>query len=68
LRRPKLSSKEVKCLMMMMLMMMMMVKKKKCFVFDLSNCFVLQTNGFYVLTKYTFDGFTIKFQNNVLRT
>jgi hypothetical protein len=38
------------------------------FMFDLSNCFFLQTIGLSVLTKYTFDNFTIKFQNNVFRT
>lgn len=32
------------------------------------NLFALQTNGFSVLTRYTFDNFVIKFQNNVLRT
>jgi hypothetical protein len=37
-------------------------------MFDLFNCFVLQTVGFSVFTKYTFDNFIIKFQNNVVRT
>jgi hypothetical protein len=38
------------------------------FMFDLSNCFVLQNIGLPVLTKYAFDTFVIKFQNNVFRT
>ena len=37
-------------------------------MFGLFNCFVLQTVGLSVLTKYTFDNFMIKFQNNVFRT
>jgi hypothetical protein len=37
-------------------------------MFDLANCFVLQTSGLSVVTKCTFDSFVIKFQNNVLRT
>jgi hypothetical protein len=37
-------------------------------MFDLFNCFVLQTVGVSVLTKYTFDNFMIKFQNHVFRT
>jgi hypothetical protein len=37
-------------------------------MFDLSNCFVLQTTGLPVLTKYTFDNFIIIFQNNVFGT
>jgi hypothetical protein len=36
-------------------------------MFDLFNCFVFQTIGLSVLTKYTFDNFIIKFQNNVLK-
>jgi hypothetical protein len=37
-------------------------------MFDLFNCFVLQAIGLSVLTKYTYDNFIIKFQNNVFRT
>jgi hypothetical protein len=37
-------------------------------VFDLFNCFVLQTTGVSDLTKYTVDNFIIKSQNNVFRT
>jgi hypothetical protein len=36
-------------------------------MFDLSNCFVLQTIGLSVLTKYEFGNFIIKFQNNIFR-
>ena len=36
-----------------------------CFMFELFNCFFLQTIGLSVLTEYTFDNFIIKFQNNV---
>jgi hypothetical protein len=37
-------------------------------MFDLCNCFVLQTTEISVLTKYTFESFIIKFQNNVFIT
>jgi hypothetical protein len=36
-------------------------------MFDLSNCFVLQNIGLPVLTKYAFDNFVIKCQNNEFR-
>jgi hypothetical protein len=35
-------------------------------MFDLFNCFVLQTIGLSVLTKYTYGNFIKKFQTNVL--
>jgi hypothetical protein len=37
-------------------------------MFDLFDCFVLQTIGLSVLTKYTYGNFIIKFQTNVFRT
>jgi hypothetical protein len=37
-------------------------------MFDVFNCFVLQTIGFSVLTKYTYGNFIITFQTNVFRT
>jgi hypothetical protein len=37
-------------------------------MFDLFDCFVLQTIGVSVLTKYIFDNVIIKFKNNVFRT
>jgi hypothetical protein len=37
-------------------------------MFDLFNCFVLQTIGLSVLTKYTYGDFIIKSQTNVFRT
>jgi hypothetical protein len=37
-------------------------------MFDLSNCFVLQTTEISILTKYTFESFIIKFENKVFFT